>query len=255
MQKLFFILICFIWSTCSLAHVVLIDPGHGGDELGAIGKLWKKSKKHKKLVNVYEKDFTLDLAKKIKKKLEKKYTVFLTRSFDRTLSLENRSEMSQMVKADIFVSIHFNSAADASSNGFETFYLDNHDDVAVKKVEQIENKALYGSDKIVNQILIDLVIQKTVNFSKKLATSIHKEVSSRVSKKFSMKDRGIKPGLFFVLALSKRPAVLVEAGFMSNSKEMQKMNSSNFLNTYANAVAKGIDNYLKTLPAKDVNLF
>ena len=237
------------------AHVVLLDPGHGGEELGAIARTWIKHKNKKVMKNVYEKDLALKLAKKIKQKVEKNHTVYLTRSFDRTITLEERANMADTVKADIFVSIHFNSSTNSSHHGLETYYLDNHKDAVVKKVEKAENKYLEGADKVINQILLDLVIEKTVVSSRKLAGEIHQKISKSVAKKFKIKDRGAKPGLFYVLALSKRPGVLIEGGFMSNKKEMQKLGSEKYLDNLALAVADGILEYLKTLPPKNLPLF
>lgn len=251
---LFFIL--FFISKTSFAFVVLIDPGHGGEELGAITKIQLTNSKGVKYdKQIYEKDLALELALQLKKILEKKYSAYLTRSVDRTVSLENRANLADTVKADIFISIHFNSSTENHSHGFETYYLDNHKDKAVKKVEAIENQSLNGESKVINQILIDLAIQKTVPRSKKLATSIHKNVGKFVKKKFKVRDRGTKPGLFYVLALSKRPGVLIEAGFLSNSKEASKLMSKDYLKTYAQSIAKGIVDYEKSLPRRDIPLF
>jgi N-acetylmuramoyl-L-alanine amidase len=252
-MKLFLPLILI--SFCAQAFVVLIDPGHGGEELGALTRVWVKKNGVKQTVNVYEKDLALRLAKSVKSKLEKKHTTYLTRSIDRTVTLNERANMAETVKADLFISIHLNSATENQYSGFETYYLDNHADKAIAKVENVENKYLLGAEKVVNQILIDLVIQKTVPSSKKLANFVHGEVLKKVEKKFRMKDRGIKPGLFYVLALSKRPGVLIEAGFMSNPKELKKLQSKKFIENYAQAIATGIDKYLETLPPKDIPLF
>ena len=108
---------------------------------------------------------------------------------------------------------------------------------------------------MINQILIDIVIDKTVDSSKKLAKYIHGNVNRKISKRFKMKNRGIKPGLFYVLALSKRPGVLIEAGFMSNPKEIKKISSNTYLDAYAKAIAAGVVEYHKTLPKKDLPLF
>jgi N-acetylmuramoyl-L-alanine amidase len=248
-------LFILLFSLNAFPYIVLIDPGHGGEELGAITRVWVTKKGVKKTQNVYEKDLALLLAKKVKKHLEKEYTTYLTRSIDRGVTLDERAHMADTVKADLFVSIHFNSSTDKRSHGFETFYLDNHVDKAIKKVEAVENKDLSGSDKTVNQILIDLVIQKTAPRSKKLAKSIHGNLRKSVKDKFKMTDRGIKPGLFYVLALSKRPGVLIEAGFMSNPGEFKKVKSRKFLDTYAKSIAKGIKEYLSGLPPKDIPLF
>jgi N-acetylmuramoyl-L-alanine amidase len=227
--------------------VVLIDPGHGGKELGA--------KSHVHGHSILEKDLSLRLSKKLKKYLEKKYTTYLTRSYDRHVSLQDRANLADDVKADLFVSIHFNSDHDKRSNGFELFYLDNHDQAATKKVEQTENFEMIDDNKEINQILLDLIISKTVESSKKLASHIHKSVTARVTRKYRIRDRGIKPGLFYVLALSKRPGVLVEAGFLSNPQEAKKMMKGTIIDAYAKSIARGIDQYFKSKIPDDVNLF
>jgi N-acetylmuramoyl-L-alanine amidase len=257
MNKLIPLLAFFLYinTQYALSFVVLIDPGHGGEELGAMTRVWVKSKGIKKTKNIYEKDLALKLAKKIKKYLNKKHTTYLTRSIDRTVTLNERANMADTVKADLFISVHFNSSTESSSHGFETYYLDNHADVAIKKVETVENKYLDGADKTVNQILIDLVIQKTVPSSKKLAKEIHNSLSKVMTKKYKLKDRGIKPGLFYVLALSKRPGVLIEAGFMSNKSEIKKIRTTSYMDSYARSIAKGINEYLNKLPQKDMPLF
>lgn len=254
MNKVTYLLIIFFLSvsTSASAFVILIDPGHGGTELGAVSYLQLKGKKKKR---IFEKDLALKLAKKVKKILDKKYTVYLTRSLDRKVSLEDRAKMADTVKADLFISIHFNSSSHRRSFGFETYYLDNHKDKAIKKVEDIENKNLSGGEMVVNEILIDLAISKTVSSSKKLANLIHSDVSSNIKTRFKVKDRGVKAGLFYVLALSKRPGVLVEGGFISNPKEIIKINSNNYLNYYARGIASGIVKYQESLPKENLPLF
>src|SRR5690554_4391471 len=187
---LFLFIACF--AVDALAFVVLVDPGHGGSELGAVKEV--RVKKGNKVVveKVYEKDLALSLALKVKERLDPYFTTYLTRSFDRQVSLDQRADMADTVKADLFISIHFNSSRSPQSSGFETYYLDNHQDAAVKKVETIENEYLEGADKIVNQILIDLVIEKTVSSSKRLAGLVHSQVVGNVKDQFKMKDRGIK---------------------------------------------------------------
>lgn len=222
-----------------MAYTILIDPGHGGEELGAVSYQMKKGKR----IKVYEKNLSLTLAKKIKKKLGTKYNVYLTRSIDRKVELEERAELAEKLKADLFISIHFNSSENSRHNGFETYYLDNHANAAVKKVETIENRDMHGNEQELSKILIDLVVQKTVKFSRSLSNFIHRNINKNIKKKFRMKDRGMKPGLFYVLALSKRPGVLLEAGFLSNSKEAKKISSSRYLDRYATSVVKGINEY------------
>lgn len=223
----------------SSAKVVLIDPGHGGDEIGAVG--YRDSKKKNK---IFEKDLSLRLAKKIKDELGKSTITYLTRSFDRTVSLQERADMADLLKADLFLSVHFNSSTNAKSHGFELYYLDNNANAANQKVARTENMDLKGEELIVNQILIDLVVQQTVKHSRELASLVHDSVKP-VVKKHKITDRGIKPGLFYVLALSKRPGLLVEAGFVSNQKELQTINQEKYLDELAKGISRGVLAFIK----------
>ena len=234
MRKL--ILFSLFFSFKGFCYTILIDPGHGGEDKGAVSY----SPEGKEIL---EKNLTLEISKMIYEKLkEKKFQVYLTRSIDRDVSLEKRAELAEKVKADLFISVHMNSSTTSESHGFETYYLDNHSNVAVKKVEDVENKNLDGDQLIIHQILTDLVVEKTVASSKDLANFIHLELKSNL-KNFQIKDRGHKAGLFYVLALSKRPAVLLEVGFLSNPKELEKLTGSPFQRRYSEAVVRGIENY------------
>jgi len=230
----FVLLLIFIFSFNLHAKTVLIDPGHGGDEIGAVGNL--DAKKTRK---IFEKDLSLRLAKKVKEILSQHTSAYLTRSMDRLVTLQERADLADLVKADLFISIHFNSSTDAKSHGFEIYYLDNNSNVAANKVERAENLNLKGEDYTVNQILIDLVVQQTVVHSRKLATFVHEKLKP-VMKSNSMSDRGIKPGLFYVLALSKRPGLLIEAGFVSNPGELKKVNEERYLDQTARGIAEGV---------------
>jgi N-acetylmuramoyl-L-alanine amidase len=233
-MKRWLLLLSLILSSNIYGKVVLIDPGHGGEESGAIGHL--DSKKERK---IFEKDLALRLSKKIKNELSKKTSAYLTRSIDRAVSLQERADLADMVKADLFLSIHFNSSSNSKSNGFELYYLDNNSNAAATKVERAENLNLQGEELIVNQILVDLVVQQTVKHSRQLASLVHAQVRPIV-RKHKVIDRGIKPGLFYVLALSKRPGLLVEVGFVSNQKELKKVNEENFLDDVARAISAGV---------------
>ncbi len=232
-MKYFFFFLFFLPQILQ-AKVVLIDPGHGGEESGAVGHL--DAKKTRK---IFEKDLSLRLAKKVKDELSKSTSTYLTRSFDRAVSLQERADLADMVKADLFLSIHFNSSTNAKSHGFELYYLDNNSNVAANKVERSENLNLKGEELIVNQILVDLVVQQTVHHSKELARLVHEKVKP-VIKINKIDDRGIKPGLFYVLALSKRPGLLVEVGFVSNAEELKKVNQDKFMDGMAKAIAQGV---------------
>lgn len=231
----YFVFLLFTFQ--AYASVVLIDPGHGGDETGAIGHLDKSRQ-------VMEKDLSLRLAKKIQEKLRSKVNVFLTRSHDRSVGLQERADMADKVKADLFISVHFNSSTDPKAHGFETYYLNNNKDAAVKKVEKQENFSQKGEDQIVNQILIDLTIQQTVKESRALAKLVHGKLRGHM-KPTRLTDRGVKAGLFYVLALSKRPGLLLEAGFVSNVSELKTIQQDEFLERYSTAVSSGVIEFLQ----------
>ena len=221
-----------------------MDPGHGGEEKGAIGHYYKGKGAEKKKVIVYEKDLTLRLAKKLKRQLEKKFKVYLTRSVDRTVGLQNRAKMAEMLKADYFISIHFNSNIRREVRGFETYYLNHHKNAVVKKIENTENNGFGPGNTMVNQILIDLVIERTQPQSRKMAQIVHRSLEKTMGRKFRMVNRGVKPGLFYVLALTKRPAILLEGGFLSNEKELKELLTNRFQTQYAKGVAKGLEQYI-----------
>lgn len=239
----FFLLSFIVWFIAAQveAFTILIDPGHGGEEDGAIAQTQGEDPPQ----IIKEKDIALVISKKIHERLRKKgFTVFLTRSVDRTVTLAERAAIAEKTKADLFISVHINSSTEKNAYGFETYYLDNHDDVAIKKVEKTENMQLKGDEVVVHQILVDLVVEQTVSTSKPLAESIHGELRGSVGRKYGIRSRGVKPGLFFVLALSKRPGVLLEVGFISTFKERVRMMNPKFQDEYASAVVKGIENYI-----------
>lgn len=243
-MQIFKIIIILIMVTLKAeAMIILLDPGHGGEDLGANATF--TDKQGKKTV-IHEKDLTLELSNKIYQKIKHKYVVFRTRSIDRFVSLDERAAMAEKVKADLFISVHINSSDSASSHGFETYYLDNNKSKAVKRVEDIENKAISNKeDLVIHHILTDLVIQKTVKKSIQFAEFVHRGIRGKIKKKYNLADRGVKAGLFFVLFLSKRPGILLEAGFISNPKELNIMFKEDFQERYAQGVAQGIEEYVK----------
>ncbi len=160
------------------------------------------------------------------------------------ISLEQRAKLAEDLKVDLVLSLHFNSSEHKVARGFETYYLDNHDDVAVKKLENSENLG-FSEDSLVNKILIDLAIKLTSTKSKELAKLTHQNIAKKIKRKYKIRDRGFKPGNFYVLALSKRPGLLLEAGFMSNKKELSKINNQRFFNDYADGILSGLKQFYK----------
>ena len=233
----FFLLFFFVEGSPA-AYTILLDPGHGGEETGA------RTGGNRP---VYEKDIALKISRKIHRHLKKMgHRAWLTRSIDRTVTLRERAALAEKLAPDIYVSVHVNSSKNTGVQGFETYYLDNHNNAAVRKLERSENASWTKGDWLTNQILRDLIVERTVHTSRPLANSIHREIRKTVGASFGLPDRGVRPGLFYVLALAKRPAVLLEVGFLSNSKELRKILNPNFQERYALSVARGIHRYVKT---------
>lgn len=242
-------IITFLLTFNAFALTIIVDPGHGGEDLGAKTSYWTADNK---MTAFFEKELTLAIGKKLFDELKKQgHSVYLTRTHDKSVTLEKRAEMADKVGADIFLSIHANSHDAKHSHGVETYYLDNHKDKAVQRIEKLENVSLEGEDKIINDIIIDLVVDKTAPLSKKLASKIHYQLKKQVMKKHRLRDRGIKPGLFYVLALSKRPAVLLEVGFLSNPKERNLITTDAFQHEYVKAIARGVSEFAGPKAAKD----
>jgi N-acetylmuramoyl-L-alanine amidase len=219
------------------AAIIILDPGHGGDDQGASVTMDGKT--------ILEKDLVLEYTLELSKELSSfGHKVYLTRSLDRYISLDERSEMAQKINPDVFISIHLNSSKFRSAGGFEIYYLDNHNDTTVKRLEEKENQFL-GEDANINKILIDLIIDRTSESSKKLAKKVEQSLTNNLKGNYYLKNRGVKPAIFYVLGLTRRPSILIELAFLSNSSDMAKIMNSNMKYRYTKAIASGINNYLK----------
>jgi len=220
--------------------IVVLDPGHGGKDPGAVGRSSK------------EKDITLDIARRTERVLEARrpdIEVVLTRTDDRYLGLVDRTARANTMNADLFVSIHVNAAANSSARGVETYYLDNTTDRAALKLAAKENfveeKVLVESRDTTNLILADLITSSKVADSVPLAESIQKELVAGLTRKWrDTSDKGVKKAPFWVLTGATMPCVLVETGFISNSTEEKRLSSASYRQTTAESIALGITSYL-----------
>lgn len=190
---------------------VVIDPGHGGEDLGAIGSS-----------GAFEKDIVLDIAERVTKIIP----ATLTRNSDVFIPLERRMELAR--NAELFVSIHTNSHQNNKLNGIEVFYFGSTKDATVNALAAREN----ASD------LADLLGSPDER-SKKLAETINRKL-----KKLDWNNRGVKEGPFFILSGLTMPAALVELGFLSNQDDEEKLLSEEERQRLANSIAEGIREFL-----------
>ncbi|MBL7131897.1 MAG: N-acetylmuramoyl-L-alanine amidase [Candidatus Omnitrophica bacterium] len=213
---------------------VIIDPGHGGKDPGAIGRGGLK-----------EKDVVLDIAKRLKKKLKGAgIDVVLTRESDKFISLDERRRITNTnaKNGDFFISIHANASRSKWVNGIEVFYLsesidDNQRSFKAAKDYKLNLKERY-SGKDTERILWDLIYSD----DRKSSASMADFICCSLSKNLSQRNRGKKEGRLYVLK-TNIPAVLVEAGFISNAWEEKKLKTSSYREKIAQAIADGIIQY------------
>jgi N-acetylmuramoyl-L-alanine amidase len=218
-------------------RTVVLDPGHGGKDPGAVsGKF-------------YEKNITLDLAQRVAVRLRKYLDcqVLLTRSADVFVPLEERTAFANTKGADLFVSIHVNSAANSKLNGVETYFLNLATDEAAMRVAARENAASQRSLNDLQVILNDLMTNSKINESNRLARIMQQQVMGSVRAKYKVVDLKVKQAPFYVLMGAQMPAVLCEVGFISNPSERKRLGEAAYLNLLAEGIARGVVEYNKQL--------
>lgn len=219
---------------------IIIDPGHGGKDPGAIGYRGTK-----------EKDITLDVAKRLVKKIERNMNIntILTRDEDIFIRLQDRTKLANSNNGKLFISIHANSAEDRRANGFETYMIGMNKNAAAVRTAARENAVLDleggSATKLTDEALIKVTIAQSgfANGSEKFAALVQEEMNKRLQSK----DRGVKQAGFYVLAYASMPNVLIELGYLSNPAEEKKLKSSQYKDALATSIYRAIEKYQETL--------
>lgn len=213
---------------------VVLDSGHGGRDVGAIGR-------HQRL---QEKDYALAVAKKVRRLLEKSNVrVVMTRDSDVFIPLPDRAAVANRLNVDLFVSIHINSSRARFMRGFECYYLSDAADDNARALEALENSSLKLSDAAgvehstgLDKTLWDLCLTENRKESAGLAEAICDSIDGSVS----IENRGVKTANFYVLRHTSMPSVLVEVCYLSNREDEMKLRNGVFQDRVAEAVARGI---------------
>ncbi|MDY6820454.1 MAG: N-acetylmuramoyl-L-alanine amidase [Deferribacterota bacterium] len=210
---------------------IVIDPGHGGKDPGAT------------YYGLYEKDIVLDIALELKRLFEENTSikVFLTRSTDVFIPLEERTAIANKKKADVFVSIHVNASKNRSANGVETYVLNVTDDKEALKVAAFENQASERSLSDLQSILKDILLNSKLEESKILA----KYVQNDLVKEINEKSLGVKQAPFYVLVGATMPSILVETGFLSSKRTANKFRDISYRKKVAKGIYYGLLKYIK----------
>jgi len=214
-------------------HTIVIDPGHGGKDIGATGP-----------GGLLEKDATLAIANKLAAALATKLgaRVILTREDDSVVSLDSRTAVANQYKADLFLSVHVNAAPTKGAHGSEVYFLslEASDELARKSAES-ENASSGHADtqSDLKLILWDLAQQEYLAESNHFAQSIQEEMNALAG----IQNRGVKQAPFKVLVGATMPAALVEVAFISNPDEEAKLKNEQFQNTVVDALTRAVQRY------------
>ncbi len=220
-------------------RTIVIDPGHGGAESGAIGPS-----------GVQEKELTLSIARELEARLESQLgvRVVLTRNEDATLPLDARTAIANQNKADLFISLHLNSSLGSGAHGAETYFLSAEaSDAAAARMAEAENSAEpalpEGTTGFEAQdlelILWDLAQTHHLLESQRFAAMIQGELNQTLQ----LRDRGVKQAPFRVLNGAAMPAVLVEVGFISNPDEEKKLQDAAYRTELIAALTRAVGRY------------
>lgn len=213
---------------------IVIDPGHGGKDPGAMA------------FGIKEKDIALKIAKKVASFLKEKsrYEVVLTRNRDVFLPLEERTAIANANKCDLFISIHTNAHADRSKSGIETYFLNLATDAGAMRVAAFENATSTHSIGELQDILTTLMKKSKIDESTRLARFVHTNLVTGFGQHYRPRDLGVKQAPFYVLLGAQMPAILAEISFITNPEEAKLLQNDEHLNKIAAQLAAGIAAYV-----------
>ncbi len=218
------------------ASVIVLDPGHGGDEFGARHGGLKES------------ILTLDMSRRVLAALRRRLPgarVLLTRERDEIVSLEERVAFANAVQADLFVSIHLNAADDdVERGGVATFVLDTTNDRQALRLAARENNTTSGQVSELAHTLADLHRAGQSAESRTLAALVQRGtlIGGRTILP-ELPDRGVKSAMFYVLVGARMPAVLVEASFLNQEEENHALATEAYRQALSEGIAEGIARY------------
>ncbi|WP_299547805.1 N-acetylmuramoyl-L-alanine amidase [uncultured Helicobacter sp.] len=222
--------------------VVVIDPGHGGKDCGAMG-----------VEKVCEKTIVLKIGKYLNDELKKRgYKVFMTRQKDVFIGLRQRTSFANNKNADLFISIHANAIAEnkVKFEGVESYFLSTARSERAKKVAALENK---DDTEVMNyfskQSFLNTLNTQRIIASNKLAIDIQYGMLQSLRGKFQqVVDGGVREGPFWVLVGAIMPSVLLEVGYTTHPKEGKRINQSPYQKALALGIADGVDGYFQKNP-------
>ena len=211
---------------------IVLDPGHGGHDPGAVGP-----------TGLREKDVTLDVAHRAAPIIAQDLGVvtLLTRDSDEFVPLDERTARANAFRADLFISIHCNASEDANSRGVMTFVLDESRDLLAAGIAARENAASPAAAAELASVLSQVLDRRSIETSVHVASLLQRATVASLSLGYSgVKDHGVRRAGFYVLAGAQMPAVLYEISFISNPLEELRLNTADYRQKLADAVANTV---------------
>lgn len=221
------------------ARRICLDAGHGGHDPGAIGRQ-----------GAQEKDITLSIVLKLEKLIRSELgaDVVLTRDRDVFIPLEERTAIANASGADLFVSVHINSARSPAGRGLETYYLSFAKNAAAEELAARENAISQATMKDLNMLVKAITTNSKIDESRDLASAIQQaNVAGLSSSSYDVQDRGVHTAPFYVLIGAQMPSILTEVGFISNQTEEKWLRSSDYQDALAESILSGVKQYLGSL--------
>jgi N-acetylmuramoyl-L-alanine amidase len=226
---------------------IVVDPGHGGHDTGTIGP-----------TGLMEKDLCLDVALRLGKIIEQRLPgadVIYTRSDDTFVPLEERTNIANQAKADLFISIHANSSHDTGARGIETYYLNLKGSPEAMEVAARENSTAQEGVHDLQNLVMKITQTEKIDESREFATDIQNSLSFRIQKaNRSVKNRGVRKAPFVVLIGAAMPSILTEISFLSNPADEKLLKQPEQRQKVAEGLYQGIASYLQNMNSVTVNL-
>lgn len=226
---------------------IVIDAGHGGHDTGTIGP-----------TGLMEKDLCLDVALRLGKIIEQRLPgadIVYTRSDDTFIPLEERTNIANQAKADLFVSIHANSSPDRNARGVETYYLNLKGSAEAMEVAARENASSDEGVHDLQDLVAKIARSEKIDESKEFAEDMQESLAKRMQKSSkTVKDRGVKKAPFVVLIGADMPSILSEISFLSNPADEKLLKQPEYRQRVAEGLYQGIASYLQSLNSMTLNL-
>jgi N-acetylmuramoyl-L-alanine amidase len=225
---------------------IVIDAGHGGHDTGTIGP-----------TGLMEKDLCLDVALRLGKIVEQRLPgadVIYTRSDDTFVPLEERTNIANQAKADLFISIHANSSRDHAARGIETYYLNLKGSAEAMEVAARENATAQGGVHELQDLVMKIARTEKIDESKELAEDIQDSLAKRMQKSSKpVKNRGVRKAPFVVLIGADMPSILTEISFLSNPADEKLLKNPEQRQRVAEGLYQGMVSYLESMNSMTMN--